>query len=330
MISDYKSLAPVHEFLHKPIDTEHPGLTETTWLTFHSPEAGLLGEIYVWWHSKLRVTTTSLWIWRGYHRSRLTADFHDHRLFSPYIEGDLTDYTTPVGVRIQVKKPLEEIHVSYNNPQRKVQLEMVQTALVPAVAREHAMDIEKGYLAENQGGLEQAMRVRGNLVMGNEKFSLDGFAIRDRSWNQTRDEEPRDVPPFTWSAAVGEGPFAFGFAAFDDEARNPEWKGQLPAQPNGGMLHGWIHRDGETRRVKRISSLTRRDRGMPMSVEAELEDSTGRVFDVKGEILSALPIPYWTNLDTWAGLVRWTVDGKVVWGHHQDVHWDTYARLFEK
>lgn len=328
MSTDFHPIRDADELLHPVEVGSHPGLTETSYFHFNIPAQGLTGELYVWFHSRLRMISAGVWIWKGFKRERLAAEYFDYRAFMPYHDGQIDDYTTPTGIRVKVIKPLEQIQVEYEDGRRGVRLHMLQRAAAPPVARARAFDFEGGYAAVIQGGFEQPMRVEGELELAGRRHRIDGYSIRDRSWNQVRDEMPRAVPPYTWLAAIADGNFSFCLGAYDDPALEPEWKNVLPDPPDGGKVHGWIHRDGETRRLVRVSKITRRKNMVPVSHELKMQDTSGREYEFRGYVRSGLPIVPWPNMTCWCGLTEWECDGITAWGDTQECQWADYVANF--
>src|SRR5262245_36749109 len=184
IFSDFQPVMKEDELLHPVAVVNHPGLTETSWFHFNIPDAGLSGELYVWFHTRLRLISTGIYVWRGFTRDRLTAEYLDYRQFMPFVDGQIGDYTTPTGVRVRVLSPLRDIHLVYDDSERGLRFDMHQKALLPPVRRAYALDSEIGHSSGLQGGFEQAMHVQGDLFLHGKRYSIDSYSVRDRSWNQ--------------------------------------------------------------------------------------------------------------------------------------------------
>ncbi|MGE0665586.1 MAG: hypothetical protein AB7O49_03410 [Sphingomonadales bacterium] len=316
------AVLPEDEFLHPVAPGAHYASTETSYFGFNIPEKQLNGEVYVWFHPALKVMSASVYIWRGIRRSTLACDYVNHFHFLPFPENGIADYTiAPLGLSIRVIEPLRKIELTFKDPDRDVSFRLLQTAVMPPAGR------------PNGNHFTQAMKVDGELNLHGEKFVVDGWFSRDRSWSGERHEVARNVPPISWMVGVFGDDLAFHVLAYDDPALGPDWAGAFPSPPPGrNLIWGYVWRDGETFSVRRAGVLTRRepDGLAPRVKEMEIEDTGGRVHRIRGTVDARMPWQTWQNMNVYFCLTRWELDGRIGWGDTQDIQYNEYVRRFAR
>jgi hypothetical protein len=309
------------EFLHPEFVTTNPAysLTETYYFNFNVIERNLVGEIYLWVHGNLNMSTAGVWIWQGFKRHHFYAEhFNVHNFLPmPILRGD-TISLKEIGLSFTIVKPLQTVIVRYHDAATGTRLEMTCEAASPVAMR------------GNNKHFEQVMRNTGELKLAGETISIDCFTVRDRSWGEARPEASAISPPLTWAVGTFDGArMAFNLNCTDDPARGPDWKGRYDVPDNLVMRDGWIFTDQELRKVKRISKITTRDPAhmmRPILHDFEFADDKGRVYQVTGETISSLPWSVWHNLHTNFCLTRWTLNGTVGFGDVQDFYWKNYLQ----
>lgn len=310
---------PEDDRLHPAPDGAPASLTETSYFGFSVPERNLNGEVYAWFHPALRVVSAGVFVWRGFKRTSLAAEYFDFRTYLPWPEGDLDDCALANGLRLRVEKPLERWTCEYRDDARDTSLTLLSRALMPPAAPPRG------------GHLVQAVRTSGELVLRGEKIPIDGFFTRDRSWGAPRPEDPYPIPPLGWMVGVFGPDLAFHVAGFDDPALGPAWAGQYAIPRAGESLRfGYVFRGGQTFAVTRMSRLTERaDDGVePRAVRLELDDSGGRTHTLRGEITSCLPWYTWPNALNYFCQTRWTLGDRVGWGDVQDMNFGDHILRF--
>jgi hypothetical protein len=309
------------EFLHPVAPGAHYSTTETSYFGFNIPEKQINGEVYVWFHPALKMMSASVYIWRGIKRSTLACEYVNHYHYLPMAE-QIADYTIePLGLHIRVIEPLKRVELTCKDPERDVSFKLLQSAIMPPGGR--------------PGGhhFTQAMKVEGELNLHGERFAVNGYFSRDRSWGNERREVARNVPPISWMVGVFGDDLAFHVLAYDEPSLGPEWVGAFPSPaPGKNLIWGYVRRDGETFSVRRAAVLTRRepDGLSPRVKELEVEDVGGKIHRIRGTVDARMPWQTWQNMNVYFCLTRWELDGRIGWGDTQDIQYNEYVRRFAR
>jgi hypothetical protein len=312
---------PADELLH-PVAGDAPyALTETSYFGFNLPERRINGEIYVWFHPRLRVASAGVFCWQGMKPTALAAEYYDYRLYLPYPERQIDDYSLANGLRFRVEEPLARVELAYDDPERHTHLRLVSRAVMPPA------------VIPGGGHFVQAVRTEGELVLDGQAHPIDGWFTRDRSWGAPREERPYPVPPLGWLVGVFGDDFAFHVRAFDDPALGPEWAGHY-AFPQAGqnLRFGYVWREGRLVALARAAKRTVRaaDGLAPVAFELELEDVEGVRHPIRGEVTARLPWNTWSNVLVYMCQTRWRSGEREGYGDAQDMLFPDYVRRFSK
>lgn len=306
---------------HEPVEHHHdPALTETQFLGFSVPAAGVHAMGYLWAHPNLRVLSGGAWAWRGLKPSALASELFDMRQFlddGPLRTGDLDDVRLPNGYHVEVVEPLRRLRIGYQDPVRGNAFDVTLTAIMPP--------------AVLPGGrhFDQAMRTEGSLVLRGQRHRVDGYTVRDRSWGENRTEDPHDLPPLHWLTGVFDDDFAFHLTGIQHPSTRPVWQSLYPVGDDVAdtMNRGWIWRDGELLALTSAMVQTRWDlgTGYPTAHRLRLTDSGGRDYAIDGEVTAANNWSAWSNAFFVIGLTRWEYHGRVGWGDTQTAAWTDFV-----
>ena len=310
---------PADELLHPPVETGHYSATETSYYGFNIPEHRLNGEIYMWFHPILKMMSASVYIWKGLKASTLACEYINHFHYLPMPSTSIDDYEVPeVGVRIKVLEPLKSIRIDCADADRGVSFTLKMDAIMPPGGR------------PNGGHFTQAMKCTGSLDLYGEKYVIDGYFSRDRSWTQERRETSRIAPPVSWMVGVWDDDFAFHTTAFDSIERKPEWADRYPLEPGKNLNWGYVWRDGELFSVTKASKLTIRepDGLTPRVILLDLEDAGGKSHSFRGTVEACMPWQTWQNMNVYFAQTRWQSDRGVGWGDTQDIQMNDFVRTF--
>lgn len=292
------------ELLHSSEEEDYT-LTETSYLGFNIPEAGINAEIYHWFHPVLGTASGGLLIWQGNKHQVAEADFIDYRNFMPYPTSDIADYIYPTGLRVQVIEPLSSLRITFGSADGTTTLDLVTEAIMPAGRTDGKH-------------FAQAMRNRGLLVLNGTHYEIDSYFTRDRSYGSPRPESAHFVSPLTWGAAVFDDDLAPHFVGHDtaaNELDNLKWRCV------------WDGRDIIVLTRMRKTTVRRPDGVTPHAAEVELEDSAGRVFTLCGNGIASMPLSFWPNMVTTLVLMRYELsDGRVGFGDYQDIVFTDFLR----
>jgi hypothetical protein len=312
---------PADDLLHREMNSavDDPALTETQFLGFSVPEAGIHCLNYLWVHPNLELLTGGVWAWQGVKRHQLAAELFDMRQFmedEPIRKGDLADFELPMGYRVKVLQPLEKIRIAYDDPSRGNAFDVTLTAIMPPA------------MVASGKHFDQAMRTEGEITLRGRSHRVDGYTVRDRSWGEVRPENPRAVPPLHWLTGVFDDDFAFHMMGVEDPSSDPIWK---EAFPDGGSLtainRGWIWRNGELTGLAsaRLTTRWNVDTGYPVGHTLQLIDTNGFELSLTGTITASCSWSTWSNVNMLISLSRWEHDGRIAWGDSQVATWTDFV-----
>lgn len=307
------------EYLKPLAPDAHFEAVETQYFGFNIPEHEINGEVYIWHHPALKVTSGGFTCWKGHKSRHISADYQDYRWFMPMPER--TDsFTLPNGISVRFIEPLKEVEINFVDAGRDTSLTLTMTAVMPPAVR------------KNGGHFTQAMRTKGALRLLGTDYAIDGFYTRDHSWGEFRTEAPLAIPPLTWIAATFDENFAFHLTAFDSAELHPEWDGLYEGPAEGENLRwGYVWKDGTLRNITRCRKRTERmdDGVLVRSIDMLLEDSEGETYEVTGTSVGTYPWMSWSNMHCGYALTRWECAGRVGWGDVQDCIWNEHMKWIE-
>ena len=157
----------------------------------------------------------------------------------------------------------------------------------------------QGWSGEGTGHNEQLTAVTGSLTVGDQRFDLDGFGIRDHSWG-----------PRTWQKVCQFGRWFTGPLAPDFA-----FMGFYMMQEGSAPIDRGFVWDGDTFQLCdrfEIESTTYDEDYYQQAIVARL-GCGDREWRVEGEVLNLIPLRHKRGGEVTRiceGLTRWTVDGE--------------------
>ena len=315
-------IRPEDELLHPDRNAlvKADSLTETQYFAFCIPEKRIHAYGYLWHHPNLHIVGGGLFVWRGHKRTVTHGELCDYRdyMSDAALKNDLHEYKLENSYSIKVVEPLKRHHMSYSDPKRQNSVELDYAAVSPPV------------MFGDGNHFEQAMRVKGELVLRGERHAVDCFTLRDRSWGKPRPEDNMPLPSVSWMQGVFSDNFSFSCNMMDQAGNSPELLGTPLAMPEDKtLMGGWIYRDGKVGRLvsakKRIVRLSE-DR-MPRAVEFEATDEHKRTIHVRGQSVASTTWQPWSNIFMPIVLMRWECEGQIAHGDLQEGVWNDYLNL---
>lgn len=311
--------APEDDYLHKNAHAGIAGdsLTETQYFGICDPDSGVHGVLYLWHHPNLRTVMGGVWVWRGFKPVEQSCELFDFRQYvsDSVLSNDLHSFRLDSSYGVTVVEPLKKFHVTYSDPVRGNAIDLEYTAIGPAV------------LFGDGSHLEQPMKVLGEVRLRGQRYSINSYNVRDRSWGRLRSEALAEIPPVMWCTGVFSENFSFNCTAFDDPMLNPDWKDSFPQfSPENTFVAGWIYKDGELSEVVSCRKITRRDAKtlMHQSVQISLTDAKGRTYEINGVVKAASGYPLWLNQRSIVAMTRWECAGQVTYGDSQELQMSDY------
>jgi hypothetical protein len=317
--------------------TVHPYTVHTHYFGFTIPEAGIGAYLYARYMPAFGLSQGGPTIFRGMDNVTLLDAAHiDYRATMPWPDVNGSRIAFDSGYVIDVKRPGELIELRYASPDGAVSFELEQRAVTPLLRRGHIVPGEDDHQndpARRHGGTEQFMHCTGELILHGERFDVDCHAVRDRSWNQVRTEEPggaRPSPPIGWSPAYFGEDLAFNVTSFESPDTEPAWDG-LYEIPSGAptAYYKWLVRDGQPLAITEVRRNVLEYHpvlGSAICQELELVDETGARHRFEGRALSVTPMHSWPNIGFSDSVHRWEDErGRVTHCTYQEIWWARYA-----
>ncbi|HUR49228.1 MAG TPA: hypothetical protein VMY88_06855 [Acidimicrobiales bacterium] len=315
-----------------------PYTVHTHYFGFTVPEAGIGAYLYARYMPAFGLSQGGPTIFRGLgNRALLDAEYHDYRATMPWPEVQDGLISFESGYEIEFRVPGKEVALRYRSADGAVWFELVQTAVTPLVARGHIVPGEEDHHGDPDrvsGGSEQFMHCVGELGLHGQTYAVDCFAVRDRSWNQVRTEEPggaRPSPPVGWTPAYFGDDLSFNVTSIESPDSEPAWAGLYDVPPNAPTsYYKWLVVNGELVEivdVRRSVSSYHPTLHAATRQRLEFTAATGATFAFQGEALSMSPIHSWPNIAFCDSLYRWTDErGRVTHCTYQEIWWDRYQR----
>jgi len=318
-----------------------PHLIHTNYFGFTVPEAALGAFAYVRSHPAFPLCHGGVCFWSGVDNvDALDADFFDYEVSMPWPEIDESSLTTRNGLRLEFLEPGKRVRLLYESNDGRTRMDVTADALTPMVARGHVMPGEDAFHDSTRasGGMEQIMRYTGTLVVEGTEYDVDATDVRDRSWNQIREERQGAVaaPPVCWTPMYFGSDLALNQVSPETHDTNPLWPEAYDIPPEKVRpVFGWTYSADDDEALEIVR--TRRDvqeihpiLGMPTRQQIEMEDERGRVRNFSGEALAATDMPMWPNVNMRISVYRWTDEqGRETHSSTQEIWFDRYQRLLK-
>lgn len=322
--------------IYMPLPAEGEVLDPCTILTYYFgfsiPEAAIGGFIYGRNQPAFPLSQGGVCIFQGTDNyDFLDMEFSDYRNTMPWpvVTENSVEYINRL--KFEFLELGKRARVTYKSPDGGTSLDLLQEAVTPLLARGHVVpgeDLHKDETLQT-GGLEQVMRCTGELVLNGERFDVDCFNARDRSWGQVRPEGKRAVaaPPVGWSPMYFDESFIFNQVSFEPMSENPPWASLYDIPDNAPTFHfAWICVDGEMRAVKSVHrNVTKRHPILSVAMAQTIiaEDETGQMHKFFGEAVAMANMPSWPNAALRVGVYRWTDEqGRVTHDSYQEMWLD--------
>ncbi|MFV0306448.1 MAG: hypothetical protein ACK5OX_01735 [Desertimonas sp.] len=182
----------------------------------------------------------------------------------------------------------------------------------------------------SQGHFEQTGSARGTIRLGNERWEIDGFGVRDKSWG------PRTWQAPSGSAAKADGPAEVESGCFLNWFSmnfGPDLAlgGACGRTADGTFVgKGWIQRGERTIDLNDVTIVTDFDPSNPLlhrAVHLRGVDAEGTPVAVEGTVVTICPtkIPRRDGVTfVNEGLARFETEGRTGWGIAE--HWHAVPR----
>lgn len=281
--------------MHTPV-TDDFWWSETYYFNFDAPEAGLSCIVYPWLRANLGVATCGVAVWDGFATSPFQMRLYDWQQQLPMPEGGLPDVSFANGVSIQCIEPLMKYRLRYSSAtsiRQKTSFDVTWEGIAPP---HEVLTQDLRFLGK--GHYDQLGRARGWLQIDDERYVIDSYVGRDRSWGPRHD--------------LGDG---MGYATTTLGVASPELAWHLMCAGSSDddytCVGGVLYVDGEMRRLQTATRevLRRHASGRPEVVRVSGVDQKGRRLHVTGEAVNGAPFHARPNLFSWVMAMHWEGSG---------------------
>ncbi len=285
--------------LHTP-ESADPWWTETCWFSLAIPERKLSGSFYPLFRPNLGVAALAVTLWDDTAHEPWRARYHRSHWHLPMPKSDLSQLEL-AGLRYDALEAGKRYRVRYRDGDA-IDVDLEYEGLVAPVA-------------QGASHLDQPCRVIGEIKLAGERIAVDGFDMRDRSW-QVRADDRSTRGAYSYAIAGPRDAFlAFSFQPPPQAERNSARSEAKPSEASA-VATGFLLRDGEQARiVSGVRRVARDPRGWPARIVVEARDALGRELVAEGVTLNRLANQATPGMFAWMSLTRWDFAGE---SHGQD------------
>jgi hypothetical protein len=305
----------------QPGEVWDPAMLSTHYHGIHVPEARIGAYIYSLNRPAFGCNQGGVLIFQGdQNYDPLDMAYLDYGMTQSWPTIDHNSLTTENGLRIEFVELGRVVRLTYTSPDGNTWLDVTGEAVTPLFARGHIIpgeDVEKDP-AMSPGGSEQMMHMTGTLVLHGERYDVDCYNPRDRSWGQVRTESMQRraklpvLPPVGWTPMYFGPDLVFNSAGFVPESTNPNWVGVYDVDPAlPAQYFAWMIVDGENVEIRSVTRTVSEYHPFLYSaqrqrVDVELVD--GRRYGFEGETTAMCNAVAWPNAAIRVGTSHWTSD----------------------
>lgn len=290
---------------------------EAFWFGFYVPERALSVYAYPWFRTKLALYGGGVLAWDAA-GSEPWSMLHNDYAWSKRFDGeaDMIDgaaIATPQGVTIECLETGRSYRVAYAHPALSfdVRFDAVDAANVNRKA--------SGSSALYAGHIDQPGHYTGWVEVAGARHEVDCHGVRDRSWGPRRDDNFAMHIGYYHATASARDAFLIITDAGDSADAST-------------LLSGYLIRDGERAPLERGSAtITRNEKGAPMTCTIEASDTLGRTLTAQGEGINRAAFQLQPGMFNWSSLARWRFGEVEAYGELQDTwHPDKYRRFIRE
>ena len=292
--------------------------TETNFLPFIVPEAGVFGNVYVLARPNVGVATSSILVGQGLCRQPFEIDFTDPQVHLPCPES-FSDYTLANGLSVQAPNP-RDYRFSYHNTLDACSFQLRFEGLHqpfdpgdpdenPLLASDRAgSDARRGDAWEN-GHYELKGHITGELELRGRRYEVDCYEGMDHSWGPRTELGTRAV---AWVSINFGAELAMHLAMLID-VRSGQVTYERPR-------FGFIVEQGEVHPIVEATIEANHLEMLVTGNHIRATDARGREYEFFGAAIAAHP---WYSFNpchvSFQSILRYQWDGRVGYGEMADI-----------
>jgi hypothetical protein len=308
------------DFDFHPRDPSDRTWTETTFVPFGVPEAGIFGNAYVLARPNLGVAISSIIVSKGFCRQPYEIDFTDPQMHLP-CPASFTKYSLENGLSVEVTKAPLEYRLTYENRLGACRFDLSFRGLhrpfdpndpnenpLLKADREHEADARLGHEWSN-GHFEVKGHITGELELRGRRYTVDYYDGMDHSWGPRSEVGTRAV---SW-ISVNFGEELAMHLAVPMNLRNGE-------VTYDALRFGFVVERGEVFGIIDANVEATRVDMLPMSNRIRATDVRGRKYDFFGTAVGGHP---WHSFNPchvcYQVLMRYQDGNRVGYGEFGDI-----------
>jgi hypothetical protein len=301
------------DFCFHPSDPKEIAWTETLFMIFSVPEAGISGNLYTLARPNLGVCHSSIEIHRGFCLEPWKIHHNDSQMHLA-CPADFSDFTLANGLTFKAHDA-RRCQFSYRSLDGNCALEIGFEAVCDPYDPHDPADNPlvggakvAGYDGWNNGHMEGKGRMTGWLRLRGRDYQVDCIDGMDKSWGVRRDWGNKGA---TW-VQVSLGDDLNAFMVFGLAFENKE-------VVYGPFNYGFVAVGGERRPLVKATMRADRSNMLVMRAVVTFEDDRGDTYEAVGTTIAAAP---WYNFNpssaAFQTLMRWESGSRVGHSHIAD------------
>jgi hypothetical protein len=314
-----------HDRFHDRNDD--PYWNESAWFSFMIPERSLHGMFYLYYRPNMKLAAGGPMIW----------DLSGEQIydclywgFDPYLAmpgtANMFDVTLANSFEVRTIEADKAFAFGYKSDRCSVDMAF-ESRMDPHIKQDTVKDESQlhGWWADvNVGHYDQVGRMTGSFTVDGERYEVDCYSMRDRSWG------PRKLLPvrlaYPWAVASDDHSF-LAPAVSDLPLSEDPVVGTSERIMTGA---GFYLRDGIKSSLVdgKVSVVERGPDGRPLRQIIDATDELGRALHAEGRTTNLLKLSIYGNWFDWYSQAEWEFDGVRAHGEIEDYHpIELYRRL---
>ena len=303
----------VDDFKFHPRDPKDRTWTETLFIIFSVPAAGISGSVYTLTRPNLGICHSSIEVHKGFCFHPWQVDHNDAQMHLPCPE-NFADFTLENGLSFKALNA-RDLEFKYQSKDGNCAFDLSYKSVCQPIDPHDPDDnpVSKsakvaGYEGWNNGHMEGKGHTTGELTLRGRKYPIDCVDGTNKSWGPRNDWGNRGA---TWVHISIDDEFS-AFLILGLSFKNKEIV-------YGPFNYGYIASHGKRRPIVAASMTAQRLDMLVTRATAQFTDSEGNSYVAHGTTIAGAP---WYNFNPastgFQTLMRWELDGRTGYSHIAD------------